>query len=271
MTMPPQLHPAISENYALVYGTELHYLEAGEGPLVILLHGLVETAYQWHLVIEQLATHFYVIALDQIGFGYSAKPLLNYRIKTLVDFLDGFCRGLEIQEVSLVGAGIGGWVAAAFALQSPQQVNRLVFVNAHLNSTMLNQATLIALQPAAIREHTQQLLQSLFYNQADFVTEQAIDQRFTQQMLMNDGYTKQQLIQSIGRGEDRLDDCVSEIPVPMLFVHGYNDPFTSWALSETLSRQLPHAQLKLIDRCGHLPHVEQPEVLSAALLQFLLA
>ncbi|MBD2100995.1 alpha/beta fold hydrolase [Leptolyngbya sp. FACHB-261] len=266
-----KLHPAIAENYALVYGTELHYLEAGEGPLVILLHGLVETAYQWHLVMEELSTHFYVIALDQIGFGYSTKPLLNYRIKTLVDFLDGFCQVLGIREVSLVGAGIGGWVAAAFTLQYSDQVNHLAFVNAHLSSTMLEQSSLIALQPPSVREHAQQLLQSLFYNNCNFVTEHAIDQRFTQQMLINDGYTKQQLIQSIGRDEDKLGDRLSDLTIPTLFIHGQNDQFTSPAWSERLSHQLPHSQLTLIDRCGHLPHVEQPEALSAALLQFLLS
>lgn len=269
--VPSPLYPGISENYALVYGTELHYLEAGEGPLVILLHGLVETAHQWHLVMEQLSAHFYVIALDQIGFGYSAKPLLSYRIKTLIDFLDGFCQVLGIQEVALVGAGIGGWVAATFALQYPNRVNHLALVNAHLSSTMLEQSSLVTLQPPSVRDHAQQLLQALFYNNLRFVTEHAIDQRFTQQMLINDGYTKQQLIQSICRGEDRLDNRFTELTLPTLIVHGQNDRFTSSTWSEHLYRQLPNAQLTLIDRCGHLPHVEQPDVLSAALLQFLLA
>jgi len=70
-----------------------------------------------------------VIALDQIGFGKSDKPLLSYRVETFVDFLDGFVLALKIDRASFVGNSLGGWVAAAYALAHPERVDRLVLVD----------------------------------------------------------------------------------------------------------------------------------------------
>ena len=93
----------IVDNSVLVYGAELHYLEAGKGSMLILLHGLGGNAWEWSSAIASLAEDFYVIALDQIGFGDSEKPFLNYRINTLVDFLHGFYQVLGINKASLIG------------------------------------------------------------------------------------------------------------------------------------------------------------------------
>ena len=71
-----------------------------------------------------------MIALDQIGFGRSDKALLNYRVSTFSDFLDGFLRELKIESASFVGNSLGAWVAAAYALAHPERVDRLVLSDA---------------------------------------------------------------------------------------------------------------------------------------------
>jgi len=81
-------------------------------------------------IVPALSAKFRVIALDQIGFGRSDKPLLNFHISTFVDFLDGFLRELKIGRVSLIGNSLGGWVAAAFALAHPEGIERLVLSDA---------------------------------------------------------------------------------------------------------------------------------------------
>jgi len=85
MTLP---HPDTNatDNFVRVYGAELHYFEAEQGPLVMLLHGLFGNAWQWSNIMERLAKHLYVIALDQIGLGWSDKPFLNYRTATKSGF-----------------------------------------------------------------------------------------------------------------------------------------------------------------------------------------
>src|SRR5207248_7906451 len=92
--------------------------------------GLADNVAIWDPVIPALAARFRVIALDQIGFGRSDKPLLNYRVSTLVDFLDVFLTELKIERASLVGNSLGGWVAAAYALAHPERVERLVLSDA---------------------------------------------------------------------------------------------------------------------------------------------
>ena len=73
-----------------VLGQRIHYVEAGSGPAVVLLHGLGADATTWLPTLPALAPQVHVYALDQLGFGQSDKPMIPYRLGTLVDFLTGF-------------------------------------------------------------------------------------------------------------------------------------------------------------------------------------
>jgi len=257
----------VTDNFVLVYGAELHYLEAGSGPIVILLHGLGGNAKEWSNVMGYLAEHFYVIALDQIGFGYSAKPLLNYRVSTLVDFLHGLFGELGIARASLIGEGLGGWVAAAFALQYPDKISRLVLVNAGLAFAMPDMEPCNLSNPTT-REEMRSRLCCLFYHK-DRINDSTVLRVFADKMITNDGYTVERFIESIQRREDVLDHRLSSLNVPTLIVHGREDELTPLALSERLHWEFLGSELRIIDRCGHMPHVEQPEEFNAAVVDFL--
>src|SRR5438093_869653 len=97
-----------------VFGQKIYYREAGSGPAVVLLHGLGVDLTTWALTVPALASRFHVYALDQVGFGQSDKPQINYRVATLVDFLDGFYKKVGLTKASLVGNSLGGWTALAF-------------------------------------------------------------------------------------------------------------------------------------------------------------
>src|SRR5690349_4655411 len=124
-----QPQPA-AEKDVVIYGQKIHYLEAGSGPTVILLHGLGGNLQNWSFTTAPLAQQFYVIVPDQIGFGKSDKPLINYRVRTYVDFLDQFCKQLKIERATLVGNSMGGWIAAMFTASFPDRVDKLVLVDA---------------------------------------------------------------------------------------------------------------------------------------------
>src|SRR5438477_9518597 len=115
--------------FATVFGARIHYHDVGSGPVVVLLHGLGDDTTIWDPVIALLSEHHRVIVLDQVGFGRSDKPLLSYRVATFVDFLDGFLEQLKIRSATLVGNSLGGWVAAAYTLEYPQKVEKLVLVD----------------------------------------------------------------------------------------------------------------------------------------------
>src|SRR5438046_5667085 len=119
-----------ADKFVTVYGAKIHYVEAGTGAPLILIHGLADDVGIWDSIIPALSTKFRVIALDQIGFGRSDKPLLNYRVSTFVAFLDGFLTELKIDRASLGGSSLGGWVAAAYARAHPERVERLGLADA---------------------------------------------------------------------------------------------------------------------------------------------
>jgi 2-hydroxy-6-oxonona-2,4-dienedioate hydrolase len=79
-----------------VFGQKIHYLEAGSGATVVLLHGLGGDGSNWALTLPALAKNFHVFVPDQIGFGDSDKPMIEYRVGTLVDFLDASVAGRQL-------------------------------------------------------------------------------------------------------------------------------------------------------------------------------
>src|SRR6266705_2249411 len=108
-------------------GLALHYVSAGRGPAVVLLHGLGGFAESWRRTVEALAPRYTVIAVDLPGFGRSAKPRARYSLGFFANALGGFLDGLGLGSVSLVGHSLGGAVAVAFSLTRPTRVERLAW------------------------------------------------------------------------------------------------------------------------------------------------
>jgi triacylglycerol lipase len=103
-----------------VLGQRIVYYDAGTGPVLVLVHGFASRAnFDWGHVIPPLAKHHRVIALDQIGFGASDKPAIDYSIQTFVDFLGEFLRTLGVQHFALAGESLGGWIVANYTMQVP--------------------------------------------------------------------------------------------------------------------------------------------------------
>ena len=104
-------------------GVKVHYVEAGQGPVVLLLHGLGSSLDTWRRNVEPLAdAGFTVLAPDLPGHGDSEKPdALDYGPRTAVDFTGQFLSALGVERASLVGNSAGGLVAALFALENPEE------------------------------------------------------------------------------------------------------------------------------------------------------
>src|SRR5262252_2380232 len=112
-----------------VLGFKLHYLEAGRGAPVVLLHGLGGDGSRWGPNIEPLSRDFHVFALDEIGFGQSDKPLANYHTGMLAEFLVDFLKAANVGRASLVGNSMGAGVALYAAVHFPQAVDRIVLAD----------------------------------------------------------------------------------------------------------------------------------------------
>ena len=260
----------VQDKYATVFGAKIHYLEAGSGPPVILLHGLGGDASNWASTIGPLSQKYRVIVPDQIGFGKSDKPLINYRVGTLVDFLDGFYKELKLDRASLVGNSLGGWTVAAFAIAHPAKVDRLVLVDAAGFSITgdLDPKVLNGLNPST-RDAVKQMLPLVFYNTQMFASDIAVDAFFARRVGAGDGYTIQRFIDSISRGEDVLDKRLGSVKAPTLVLWGREDGLTPLAMGERFKKEISGSQLFIIEKCGHVPQLEKAAEFNTALMKFL--
>jgi pimeloyl-ACP methyl ester carboxylesterase len=253
----------------VVFGQKINYVEAGSGPTVILLHGLGGSTQAWGFNTSVLAEKYHVVVPDQIGFGKSDKPFVNYRIRTYVDFLDQFCKQLKIERATLVGNSMGGWIAAMFTAAFPDRVDKLVLVDSagYAPPKDFDMRTLFALNPTT-RAGMKLLVGKVFYNKA-FQTEAAIDQAIAARMAAGDGYTINSISESIIRGEDFLDDVVKTIKRPTLIIWGRQDGLVPLADGERFNKDIAGSKMVVIEECGHVPNAEKPGEFNAALLKFL--
>src|SRR5947208_1142554 len=124
--------PNIALHTAKIDNVELHYLTAGHGPAVILLHGYAETSRMWRPIIPLLAERFTVIAPDLPGIGESAIPESGIDMKTSATHIHALARSLGVEKARVVGHDIGLMVAYAYATQFPTETEKLVVMDAFL-------------------------------------------------------------------------------------------------------------------------------------------
>lgn len=118
----------LQHRYISVNGVRTHYLVAGDGPSVILLHGVGSSVVAWRENIQPLARRFRVYAVDLPGHGDSEKPRMDYSLAVASRFMIGLQDALGLQHAHLVGQSLGGLIVLRFALDHPERVGRVVTV-----------------------------------------------------------------------------------------------------------------------------------------------
>jgi 2-hydroxy-6-oxonona-2,4-dienedioate hydrolase len=252
------------EKVTAVFGQNIRYYEAGQGPTVILLHGLGSVKEIWMANFGTLAAKYHVYTIDQIGFGHSDKPLLEYKIATFVDFLQGFMQAQNISKATLVGNSLGGWIALDFTIQHPAMVEKLVLVDSaglasmHPPTVDLNASSLAGMRA---------ILESVFYNK-QMVTDQSVLQVFTDHVRNNDAYTIQRML--AGLVTPQFEDAkLATVHAPTLVVWGRQDELIPVGGGEKLRDGIAGAKLVVFDECGHVPQLEKAAEFNQTLLDFL--
>jgi pimeloyl-ACP methyl ester carboxylesterase len=253
-----------------VFGQTIHYWDVGSGPVVVLVHGLGSRKEDWLPVVAPLSQKYRLLVPDQIGFGHSDKPLMDYRIQTYVDFLDEFLRDLKVEKASLVGESLGGWISALYAAEITGGVHvvpveKLVLVDAAgLNQEkpvppVLNPSTLAAMRG---------LMEAVFYD-TSWLTEDALRKLFADKLSLHDGYTVRTILANPALASERLDNRLGEIHVPTLVVWGKQDNLLPIASGERYAAGIPGARMISFDKCGHVPPIEKAEEFVSAVTAFL--
>ncbi|WP_426492688.1 alpha/beta fold hydrolase [Hymenobacter sp. 102] len=135
--------PGFTNHYATVNGVRLHYVEGGQGPVLVCLPGWPQTWYSYHPIAAELARHHRVIILDIRGMGSSDKPATGYDKKTMAQDVHELLRHLGISRASLLGHDIGGMVAASFGFNYPEATEKLILADGAHPSEGMRQMPLL--------------------------------------------------------------------------------------------------------------------------------
>jgi 2-hydroxy-6-oxonona-2,4-dienedioate hydrolase len=269
-TIPPQRSVS-------VYGTKIVYYDLGSGPTLVLLHGAAASAtLDWAQVIKPLAARYRVIALDQIGFGLSDKPTIDYTVDTWVDFLGEFLRQMGISHTMLAGESLGGWIAAKYAIAASHTDSNLPRVDKLILSDAAGHASLFqavanvnsrspfvfSRGPSTFAEYRQGFL-GIFYNK-QAPGDEFLRQMYALKLSWHDGETMASLMAGFSGDPKRLisqsvDGHLSEIKVPTLVVWGANDSLIPLSDGQDFAANVAGARLLVIPECGHVPPVEKAD------------
>ena len=252
-----------------VFGEAIHYFDMGSGPVVVLLHGLGSRKEDWLPVLEPMAQKFRLLVPDQIGFGRSDKPLLDYSIQTYVDFLNEFLRQLKVEKASLVGESLGGWIAGLYVAEIGGgahliPVEKLVLVDA---AGLKQDKPIPDLNPSSLAA-MRGLMEAVFYD-TSWLNEDALRKIFTDKLAAHDGYTVRSLLGNPALGTERLDDRLASIKVPTLVAWGKQDKLLPIGAGERYAAGIAGAKLVSFEKCGHVSPIEKTEEFVTAVAAFL--
>jgi pimeloyl-ACP methyl ester carboxylesterase len=262
-----------------VFGQRIEYYDVGTGPVVVLLHGLGTSAKgDWGACILELSAHHRVLAPDQLGFGASDKPLIDYGIQTWVDMLGEFLRLEGARDFTLAGESLGGWIAAQYtiqalgsqpeadpALQLPRPA-RLVLVDAGGHRHMAEGIS--GGGPGLSLAGSKGLLSAIFFDPARS-TDGAARIQFALSLSKGDGWTIHSIFSNRTLVSECVDDKLAGISIPTLVIWGAGDKLVPLDDGRDFAARIPGARLVIIPDSGHAPGIEKPRQFLDAMEPFI--
>ncbi|MGC2614393.1 MAG: alpha/beta hydrolase [Terracidiphilus sp.] len=260
-----------------VFGQKIVYYDVGSGPVIVLVHGFgSEARFDWGNVLIPLSQHHRVIALDQIGFGASDKPFIDYSIQTYVDFLGEFLRTQNVHEFTLAGESLGGWISALYTIESLAPANagpnalprptRLVLSDAAGMSAahMTEQSMPIPIAGTLADAHGV----AIVFHDKSRVTDDFVREAWAMKMRANDGFTERSIWSNPKITAEVVKDRIGSISVPTLVVWGGNDELVPIEQGRAYAAGIPGAKLVVVPECGHAPSIEKPNDFLGAIIPF---
>jgi len=123
-------HEYPDSQYIRLQGMDVHYRDVGEGPVLILLHGMFSSLHTWEDWIDILKNDFRIIALDAPNYGFTGAHPRGMFKHIYSDFLNEFTDALEIKECMIAGNSLGGWMSWEFAGRFPDKVKKIILTDA---------------------------------------------------------------------------------------------------------------------------------------------
>jgi pimeloyl-ACP methyl ester carboxylesterase len=271
---------SIREHWVVVEGVRIRYLQAGSGPAVLLIHGLMGYSFSWRFNIAALAEHANVYAIDMPGLGFSARATVDCSMQGLARFLLRFMDAAGIASADVLGTSHGGAVAMMMAALDAARVRRLILV-APVNPWAAGRLRLIALlatPPGAFM--ARKLAPVIRRSRGLFLRRVYGDpQRVTRDTISGYGAplkipgTIEHVLCILKSWHSDIGQLQAALPritdVPTLLLWGTRDPAVLPASAAKLQQNFRNSHLVLIEGAGHLPYEEMPDEFNRALLDFL--
>jgi 2-hydroxymuconate-semialdehyde hydrolase len=266
-------------------GLQLHYLEAGQGPATVLIHGLGGFAESWRHNMQEIGRHGRVIALDLPGSGRSGKPRRPYTLEFLARALDGLLRGLGVERVRLVGHSLGGAVAARYAVEQPGRVERLALLGAAvpgfdlrpswiyrtLSVRGLGEILSSFLTPGICATALERCFAQPDAEEIRFFVEHEYAARASREGRAAYLSLLRSVRSDFSEGAPAYRAALTRLGRGVLVVHGREDRVVPLAHARQVAEGLGVAQLRWLDRCGHFPQIEHAAAVNVYLTEFLFA
>jgi pimeloyl-ACP methyl ester carboxylesterase len=268
-------------------GIKTHFIEAGEGDPVILVHGGGPGAcgeHNWQNNVPALAQKFHVFAIDLIGYGYTDKPPIEYTYKAKVDHLASFMDTLCLDKVNLGGNSMGSYVAVRCALEYPERTKKVLMVATATVAGAMGVGTVSrqgnevreVVGEKATRDTMRAWLEMLLYNK-DRISDDLLDRRvhvanlpgsMEAQKSYREHMAKIRRDPALNQWYD-ISQRLPKVNFPLALVWGKEDHFAPIELAERLRAALPNlTEFHFVEKSGHQVQNDQPEKFNEIALQF---
>jgi len=273
----------IASKIAEVDGVKLHYLTAGHGPVVILLHGYTQTSRMWKPIIPLLAAKFTVIAPDLPGIGDSEIPSNGLDMKTAAIRIHALAKSLGVEKARVVGHDIGLMVAYAYAAQFPAETEKLVVLDAFLpgvagwedvyNNPGIWHFRFNGATPEALVRGRERTYFEYFWN--DFAADKSRSLPEADRIAYTAAYSRPgrmragwaYFVSFQQAAKDFAELSKTKLTMPVLAIGG--EKANGAVLGAQMKIVAADATMVVLKDCGHWVLEEQPEETTEALMKFL--
>jgi pimeloyl-ACP methyl ester carboxylesterase len=265
--------------YRVIHGYQRAFIHAGQGPALLLIHGIGDCSDTWGELIQQLAQDHTVIAPDLLGHGRSAKPRADYSVAAYANAMRDLLSVIGVDRATVIGHSFGGGVAMQFAYQYPERCERLVLVSTGgvhaeihpvLRFASAPNADLILplLQLPGARAAGRCIFKLLKLLGTD--TGRDADHLLPVFDALPDARTRRAFVRALrsavdwrGQSITMLDRCYLASHIPTLLVWGARDAVIPSRHAKIAHLAMPGSRLEVFEGAGHFPHLSDgPRFLS---------
>lgn len=248
------------------------HAQAGQGPVVVLVHGLGLNHRMWQWQVPDLAARYRVVSYDLLGHGESARPPGPYTMADFTDQLAGLTTALGLSRFALIGFSLGGLIAQAYALAHPGQVAALGVLHSAFDRTPAERESIrervrtarTAGPSATVEAALRRWFTAAFATEHPEVLEQV-----RRWVLANDPSAFAAAYDVLAEADGPLASQVARIQCPTVVLTGSEDHGNSPTMADRLAATVAHGECQVLPGLRHMALAERPELVTDALLGFL--